>query len=159
MTSVSAEKRSKSLIFRVLRFLLGKRECVYKIAETDEEREAVCCLIYEQYIGQGLAEENPRKIFSLIYHRLSQIKTFIAVHKVQVVATLSTIVDSPYQLQTDPVFGDVFNDLRKKGRELVECTMIAVNKKAMERGVFGLSCHHQTWLLNTQSIFGSRPIS
>lgn len=99
---------------------------VFKRAETEDELVQAFRILYESYHEAGLTETNAFGLRLTKYHALPTTSVLIAKQGTEVVATVTSIVDSEFGLPLESLWD--ISELRKSNRRLAEISSLAVKK-------------------------------
>jgi hypothetical protein len=100
----------------------------YKVASCRQEREAAFRLIYDAYVEAKLMGTNAAQMRVTPWHILPSTDIFIAVHKDQVIHTISLISDDDCGIPLQCIYGDVVESLRKGNHYVAEFSCLASRK-------------------------------
>lgn len=107
-------------------------------ATTLEQVEAAWRLVYERYSQMGLIDENPFGIH-LVPHAVGQHGCVIwGPEGPDVGYTMTLFRDNPMGLALDSVYAPYLDELRNKGRHLLEVGMLADRRRSAARGMAAL---------------------
>ena len=138
-TAVSAPETVIDITARLSRAAQRSNEPACFCATTLQQVEAAWSLVYSRYSQMGLIEENPYGIHA--------VPTAIGTHAcvlwgpedANVGYTMTLFRDNPQGLALDSVYALALNDLRRKGRRLMEVGMLADRRESAARGMAALS--------------------
>lgn len=128
----------------------SSRAVTYKIAIKKQEYEDAFTLVWNNYVGVGLQEDNHTGIRFTKYHLLPDTKVFIAnFHEElaaqrpdlfkgegKVVGTISLVLDGPMGLPMEEFCGEEIAKLRSEGRKLAEVVALALDPEYTKYKVF-----------------------
>lgn len=137
-TAVSAPETVIDITARLSRAAQRSNEPACFCATTLQQVEAAWSLVYRRYSQMGLIEENPYGIHA--------VPTAIGTHAcvlwgpedANVGYTMTLFRDNPQGLALDSVYALALNDLRRKGRRLMEVGMLADRRESAARGMAAL---------------------
>lgn len=112
----------------------------YRIAASQEEREAAFRLVYHSYLRAGLGEENPYRVRITPYHLLPTTAVFVAMCQGHVAFTMSLIMDGDLGMPMESVYASEVEGLRQKGLRLGEVSCLA-DRRAEVCGFFPVFVH------------------
>lgn len=97
----------------------------YRIATSQDEREAAFRLVYQSYLEAGLGQPNRYQMRVTPYHLLPSTEVFVAVLGSETVFTVSLIGDGQLGLPMENVYGQEVRDLRERGLRIGEVSCLA----------------------------------
>lgn len=109
------------------------KEITYRIAKTQEEREAAFALVYEAYVQTGLIEPNEFRVRVTPYHLLPTTNIFIAVYQEEIIGTVTLIGDGELGLPMDSIYGHEVDSLRDQGYSLGEVSCLAHRRQHIKQ--------------------------
>ncbi len=98
---------------------------IYKIAETDNEKQEAYRLIYNAYVANGLIKPNREGIYKLPHHDTKYAKIFIAKHDKEIVYTMTIIDDGPLGLPLGELYYEELEKLRNQKLKIAEAGSLA----------------------------------
>ena len=97
----------------------------YRIASTQDEREAAFRLVYTSYLEAGLSVSNPH-LMRISPHQLAPTtQVFVAVLDDQVIFTASLVADGALGLPLESIFPEEVAQRRERGIQLAEVSCLA----------------------------------
>ncbi len=106
----------------------------FKIASTRTEREAAFRLVYEAYTRRGLMDPNPWEMRVTDQHLLPTTNIYNAVHRGQVIYTMTLISDDVLRLPLECIYEEEIDQLRKQGVYMAEVSCLASRENYFEGG-------------------------
>lgn len=106
-----------------------------------EQVESAWRLVYERYTQMGLIDENPyglHAVPSAVGQHACVIWGSEAAEEAEVGYTMTLFRDNPKGLALDSVYAGSLDELRRKGRRLLEVGMLADRRRCASRGVGAL---------------------
>jgi len=100
-----------------------------------EELRAALELVHDNYVRCGYMRPAPSGLRVCPQYALPQTRTYVALMRGQVVATVSLLPDSGLGLPLDGLYADEAAALRQRGRRLAEVGMLADRRRELTRGV------------------------
>jgi hypothetical protein len=97
----------------------------YKVADCREEREAAFRLVYEAYTQAGLMEANQYRMRVTPYHLLPTTDVFVAIHRSDVISTLSLIGDGEMGIPMESIYGEEVREMRDRHVHFGEVSCLA----------------------------------
>ena len=109
-----------------------------KFAETREELEQAFSLVYEVYRKKNfIPNPVPHKMLYNMYSLLPSTKHIIAKSYLTVISNLTEIFDTPqFGLPMDAIYKPELDNLRDKGRSLVELSALATPREHRWKNIF-----------------------
>ncbi len=108
-------------------------DTIFKIASSRAEREAAFGLIYHSYLHSGLGSPNSFKMRVTPYHLLPSTELFIAIHKGEVITTVSLVIDGDLGLPLETVYRGEVQRRRNQGFKLAEVSCLADRRRDFRR--------------------------
>lgn len=100
-------------------------ETKFKIASSRAELFAAFRLIYAQYLRSALTKPNPHRMRVTPYQLLPNTEIFVAMHREQVICTLSLVADGKFGLPMEAIYGQEVVLRRMRGSYLGEVSCLA----------------------------------
>ena len=108
----------------------GLESIVFKIADSQAEREAAFELVHEMYTREHLMAPNLYGMRVTPWHLLEGTNVFVAKDRGRVIHTLSAVPDGPKGLPMESIYGDEIHSRREAGIRLAEITCLAALRDA-----------------------------
>ncbi|GEM_PF-1841593 len=102
-------------------------------ARSLEELKQAYGLVHTSYLSRGYIEASQSGLRFGFHNLLPETVTLVAVLRGMVIATVSLVVDSPWGLPMDEIYGEELSPLRKRGERLGEVTMLADRRREFRR--------------------------
>ena len=99
------------------------------------ELECSLRLVHDNYVRCGYMEPEPSGIRLSVFYALPSARTFVAVVRDEVIATVSLFCDSPLGLPADKLYGEEVSRLREAGRRVGEVGMLADRRRSLARSM------------------------
>ena len=115
------------------RDLLAMDELEVRPASSLDELKAAFHLVHKRYVAKGLVEppsEHEEHLQVSIYNAVPQTVTFVGVLRGTVIATATLVADSDAGLPMDKLYRRELQELRNRGRQLTEVTMLADRRRS-----------------------------
>lgn len=113
----------------------GPDEVVYKIASGPEELKAAFRLVYQSYLRCGLTKPNPYRMRVTPFHLLSTTEVFVAVHRGEVICTMTLVRDGRLGLPMEVVYGQEVACRRAQGTSVAEVSCLACRPRSLVPGL------------------------
>jgi hypothetical protein len=113
--------------------LLVEEQTAVSIAACRDQWRAAFRLVYEAYVGAGLAKPNVYRMRVTPYQLLPTTEIFVAARQQQVVATMSLVRDGELGLPMEAVYAEEVEGLRDAGFRLAEVSCLADRRQTDER--------------------------
>ncbi|HEX5353728.1 MAG TPA: hypothetical protein VFW60_06585 [Rhodanobacteraceae bacterium] len=107
-------------------------------ATTLQQVESAWRLVYSRYSQMGLIEENPFRMHAVPTSVGQHVCVIWGPEGPEVGYTMTLVCDNPGGLALDSVYAPYLDDLRHKGRRLLEVGMLADRRQSAARGVGAL---------------------
>jgi len=99
------------------------------------ELEQALRLVHDNYVRRGYMGPEPSGIRLSVFYALPNTRTFVAVLRGEVVATMSLFCDSPLGLPADKLYREEICRLRGQGHRVGEVGMLADRRRSLGRSM------------------------
>lgn len=103
------------------------------VVEDRKTMEQVQSLLYQEYRRMNLCKENKRKKFFSPYQYSSSGTTLVSKKKGKLIGTIAVLEDSVMKLPSDSLYTKELEQIRNKGKRLVEVSELALDHKKFKR--------------------------
>jgi hypothetical protein len=115
-------------------------DCEFRAVRSALELKMAAHLVYLEYRRMKYSLPNKGQLRMSIHQMVKKSTTLVAIYKGKyIMGTMTLMEDSPLGLPMDKIYSEELNFLRREGRRLVECGMLAMNKKLLDHPALALS--------------------